>query len=1050
MIEFDIEELTLSLLKDQGYACCNASDGFTPDKRTLRTSKSNVVLKGILEESLARINPSVPEPLRQEAVQHVLKLPHADLVSMNETFHGMMTSGVTVNYQKDGVERGEIVHLIDFEHPENNDFLAVNQFTVIEGNENKRPDVVLFVNGLPLVVIELKNALDESATIETAWNQLQTYKQAIPSLLAYNALLVVSDGLEARAGSLTANYSRFLPWKSKDGNTEADYRKSQLEVLIKGLLNKETLLDIIRFFTVFERTKTTDKNGQISIRVIKKIAAYHQYYAVNKAVLSTVEAAARTDSGRGKGGVVWHTQGSGKSLSMVFFTAKISVTMDNPTIVVLTDRNDLDDQLFDTFASANQLLRQEPKQAGSRAELKELLHVVSGGIVFSTMQKFQPEEGNVFECLTDRKNVIVMTDEAHRTQYGFGARTIKKKEEGKVVGLETVYGFAKYLRDALPNATYLGFTGTPIEGSDVNTPAVFGDYIDIYDISQAVEDGATVPIYYESRLIKLDLPEEGKKLIEELDEELEKEDQSVADKARTKRARLEALVGSEPRLKNVARDIVAHFEERQKVMYGKGMIVCMSRAIAVNLYDKIKEIRPDWYSDDLHKGKIKVVITTSSSDGPEMNRFHMVKDQRRILADRMKDTSDELQLVIVCDMWLTGFDVPCLHTMYIDKPMKGHTLMQAIARVNRVFGDKPGGLLVDYLGIAAELKNALAFYSESGGNGDLADTQEKALTILFEKLDVLESMLYSYPYDEYFKADTKQKLEILRGAEDFILGLKDGKKRFVNAVQALSAAFALCVPHPKAMEVADYVGFFQAVKTCLIKLEEGHAPKPNGNTQSSRDIENSIKQVIDKSLVSEEVIDIYGAAGIKKPDISIISEDFLMEIRNMPRKNLALEVLKRLLTDEIKVRSKKNLIQSKRLLELLEKSLKKYHAKSITAVEVIEELIKLGKEVRNSDKEAEEMGFKDFEYAFYTAVADNDSAKELMGKEKLRELAVVLTESVRKNATIDWSLKESVRAQLRVSIRRILRRFGYPPDMQALATENVMKQAELIAEELTA
>ena len=1049
MIEFDIEELSLSLLKDQGYDCCNAADGLTPDNRVLRVSKSDVVLKDILDEAVARLNPSVPEPLRQEAIQQVLKLPHADLVSMNETFHGMLTSGVTVHYQKDGVERGEIVRLIDFEHPENNVFLAVNQFTVIEGNENKRPDVVLFVNGLPLVVIELKNAVDENATVETAWKQLQTYKQAIPSLLAYNALLIVSDGLEARAGSLTASYSRFLPWKSHDGSTEADYRKSQLEVLVRGLLNKETLLDVIRFFTVFERTKTTDKNGQISIRVIKKIAAYHQYYAVNKAVVSAVEAAKRTGAGRGKGGVVWHTQGSGKSLSMVFFTAKISVTMDNPTIVVLTDRNDLDDQLFETFASAKQLLRQEPKQAGSRAELKALLHVVSGGIVFSTMQKFQPEEGNVFECLTDRKNVVVITDEAHRTQYGFGARTIKRKEDGKVVGLETVYGFAKYLRDALPNATYLGFTGTPIESSDINTPAVFGDYIDIYDISQAVEDGATVPIYYESRLIKLELPEEGRKLIAELDEELEKEDQGVADRAKTRRARLEALVGSEPRLKNVARDIVAHFEERHKVMNGKGMIVCMSRAIAANLYDKISEIRPEWVINDLHKGKIKVVITTNSSDGPELNRFHMVKEQRRILADRMKDASDELMLVIVCDMWLTGFDVPCLHTMYIDKPMKGHTLMQAIARVNRVFSDKPGGLLVDYLGIAAELKNALAFYSESGGKGGLADTQEKALTVLFEKLEVLESMLYAYPYEAYFTAGTKQKLEILRGAEDFILGIEDGKKRFVNAVQALSAAFALCVPHPKAMETADQVGFFQAVKACLMKLEEGHAPGTGNGTRSFSYIEDSIRQVIDKSLVSEDVIDIYGAAGIKKPDISIISEDFLMEIRNMPRKNLALEVLKKLLNDEIKARQKKNLVQSKKLLDLLEASLKKYHSKSITAVEVIEELINLGKAVRNSDKEAEEMGLNEYEYAFYTAVADNDSAKELMGKDKLREIAVVLTENVRKNATIDWSLKESVRAQLRVSIKRILKKFGYPPDMQALATENVMKQAEMIAEELS-
>lgn len=1048
MNELDIEGLTISLLQNQGYAYCQGGKGLAPDNRPLRASKSDVVLKSILEDAVRRLNPSVPESIRAEAVQKVVRLPHDDLIAMNATFHNMLTSGVIVNYQKDGMERGEIVHLMDFANPENNDFLAVNQFTVMEGNEHKRPDIVLFVNGLPLVVFELKNAIDESATIEAAWKQLQTYKETIPSLLAYNALLVISDGLVAKAGSLTANYSRFLPWKSRDGISEAGYKESPLEVLVHGLLNKNTLLDCIRFFTVFERTKTTDKNGQISIRLIKKIAAYHQYYAVDKAVVSTLEAAARTDAGRGKAGVIWHTQGSGKSLSMVFFTAKISITMDNPTIVVLTDRNDLDDQLFETFASAKQLLRQEPKQAESRAELKELLHVVSGGIVFSTMQKFQPEEGNVFDCLTDRKNVIVMTDEAHRTQYGFGARTIQKKVNGKTAGLETVYGFAKYLRDALPNATYLGFTGTPIEGTDVNTPAVFGNYIDIYDIAQSVEDGATVPIYYESRLVKLDLLEEGKKLIQELDEELEKEEQSEADKARTRRARLEALVGSEPRQNTVARDIVAHFEERQKVLDGKGMIVCMSRAIAANLYDKITAIRPEWHNEDVHQGKIKVVITTSSSDGPELNHFHTRKEERRLLAERMKDISDELQLVIVCDMWLTGFDVPCLHTMYIDKPMKGHTLMQAIARVNRVFGNKPGGLLVDYLGIAADLKNALAFYNTSGGGGDIAVTQEKALDKLFEKLDIVQTLLHSYPYESYFTADTKQKLEILRGAEDFILGMEDGKKRFIDAVQALSAAFALSVPHPKALAVAEQVGFFQAVKACLIKLEGGHSGDPESGSKNISDLEESIKQVIDQSLVSEDVVDIFDAAGIKKPDISIISDKFLAEIRTMPRKNLALEVLKKLLNDEITARSRKNLIQSKNLLELLENSLKKYRAKSITAAEVIEELIRIGKEVTCSDKEAEELGLTEYEYAFYTAVADNESARDLMGKEKLRELAVVLTESVRKNATIDWSLKESVRAQLRVTIKRILRKYGYPPDMQALATENVMKQAEMIAEDI--
>ena len=750
-----------------------------------------------------------------------------------------------------------------------------------------------------------------------------------------------------------------------------------------------------------------------------------------------------------KGGVVWHTQGSGKSLSMVFYTGKIVLAMNNPTVVVITDRNDLDDQLFDTFAASKQLLRQDPVQAENRNHLKELLKVGSGGVVFTTIQKFQPEEGNVYELLSDRENIVVIADEAHRTQYGFKAKTIDDKDEqGDVIGKKIVYGFAKYMRDALPNATYLGFTGTPIESTDVNTPAVFGNYVDIYDIAQAVDDGATVPIYYESRLAKVNLSEEGKRLVEEFDDELDQEDLTETQKAKAKWTQLEALVGSENRINQIANDIIMHFEERQKVMEGKAMIVAMSRRIAADLYDAIIKLRPEWHSDELTKGVIKVVMTSASSDGPKIAKHHTNKEERRKLAERMRDPNDELKLVIVRDMWLTGFDVPCLNTMYIDKPMKGHNLMQAIARVNRVYKDKKGGLIVDYLGIAADLKEALSFYSDAGGKGDPTILQEEAVQMMLEKLEVVSQMFRessgqgSFNYRDYFTADTSTKLSIILGAEEHILGLEDGKKRYINEVMALSKAFAIAVPHDKAMDVKDEISFFQAVKARLAKFDSVSLGK------SDEVFETTIRQVIDKALVTEKVIDVFDAAGLKKPDISILSEEFLMELKGMKHKNIALEVLKKLLNDEIKLRAKKNLVQSKTLKEMLENSIRKYHNKILTAAEVIEELINLSKGIVEMDKEPEKMGLTDFEYAFYTAVADNDSAKELMGKEKLRELAVVLTESIRKNATIDWTIKESVKAKLKVSVKRILRRYGYPPDMQKLATDTVLKQAESIAKEL--
>jgi len=924
--------------------------------------------------------------------------------------------------------------------------------------------VLLFVNGLPLVVIELKNAGDENATVKSAWKQLETYKETIPSLFLSNAFLIVSDGLEAKAGTLSSGFSRFMAWKSADGKAEASHLVSQLETLIQGMLAPATLLDLIRHFIVFEKSKKEDPRSKvISISTVKKIAAYHQYYAVNAAIASTLRASAAVDTwevreapasyglpgvaqqprGDRKAGVVWHTQGSGKSLSMVFYTGKIVLALDNPTVLVITDRNDLDDQLFDTFAAAKQLLRQDPVQAEDREHLKQLLRVASGGVVFTTIQKFQPEDGAVYEELSSRRNIIVIADEAHRSQYGFAAKAVDTKaEDGTVIGKRLVYGFAKYLRDALPNATYLGFTGTPIEKTDVNTPAVFGNYVDIYDIAQAVEDGATVRIYYESRLARVQLSEEGKKLIAELDEELAEDDLSDSQKAKAKWSKMEALIGSEQRIHNIAKDIVGHFENRQQVFSGKAMIVSMSRRIAAELYEEIVKLRPDWHSDDLSKGLIKVVMTAASSDGPKLAKHHTSKEQRRALAERMKDDQDPLKIVIVRDMWLTGFDAPSMHTLYIDKPMKGHNLMQAIARVNRVHKDKPGGLVVDYLGIASDLKEALSFYSDAGGKGDPTLAQEQAVRLMLEKLEVVTAMYHGFPYEDFFDADTAKKLSLILAAEEHILALPEGKKRYIHEITALSQAFAIAIPHDQVMDAKDEVAFFQAVKARLAKFEGG------GDGRSDEELETTIRQVIDKALVSEQVVDIFDAAGIKKPDISVLSDEFLAELKNHQHKNLALEVLRKLLNDELKTRARTNLVQSKSLLDMLEASIRKYQNKVLTAAEVMEELIRISKEIVASDAEAKAMGLTDFEYAFYTAVANNDSARELMQHNQLRELAVVLTQRVRENASIDWTIKESVRAKLKVIIKRTLRQFGYPPDMQLLATETVLKQAEMIADEL--
>lgn len=1066
LTESKIEEFAIGLFEQLGYSYLYGPDIAPDGVNSKRASLEYVVMVEDLRSAVYRINPKLSQEVCDEAIGTVLRIASPDMLANNETFHRILTEGISVSVHQEGVERGELVWLLDFDNPLNNDFKVVNQYTIIENNHNKRPDILLFVNGLPLVIIELKNAADNNATIQSAFRQIETYKDTIPSLFIYNSIIVISDGLEARAGSLSAGFSRMMAWKSADGKAEASRLVSQLEVLIKGMLNKETLLDLIHSFTVFEKTKAEDKETGITfVNTIKKIAAYHQYYAVNKAVDSTVRATGihlndicvlkeppanyglkdvkEQPKGDHKAGVVWHTQGSGKSLLMVFYVGKIVRTLNNPTIVIITDRNDLDDQLFGTFADCRQLLRQTPVQADDRDALKDLLRVASGGVIFTTIQKFQPESGNVYETLTDRSNVIVIADEAHRTQYGFKAKTVEVHNEAdEVIGSEIKYGFAKYLRDALPNATYLGFTGTPIEATDINTPAVFGNYVDIYDIAQAVEDGATVRIFYESRLAKVELSEEGRKLISSLDKELDTEELDDVQQAKAKWTQLEALIGSKSRINNIAKDIVAHFEHRQEVFEGKAMIVAMSRRIAVELYDAIVAIRPQWHSDDQAKGTIKVVMTSTSSAGVYIAKHHTTKEQRRKLADRMKDPDDELKLVIVRDMWLTGFDVPCLHTLYIDKPMQGHNLMQTIARVNRIYKDKPGGLVVDYLGIASDLKKALSFYSDANGKGNPTEQQEQAVSLMMEKLEVVQHMLDGMSYVAYFSADVSTKLSLILQTEDYILGLVDGKKRFVNEVNALSKAFAIAIPHDKAMDIKDEVSFFQAVKARLCKFDS------TSTGRSSEEIETAIRQVVDKALISEQVVDIFDAAGIKKPDISILSEEFLMELRGMEHKNIALEVLKKLLNDEINIRMQRNLVQGRSLMEMLEHSITKYHNKVITAIEVIDELIGLSKHIVAQDDAANTLGLSEYEYAFYSAVADNNSAMELMGKDKLRELAIVLTETIRNNASIDWEIKENVRAKMRVAIKRLLRRYGYPPDMQLLATETVIKQAEMISSEL--
>ena len=1040
LTEEKIEIFLLSLLENLGYEYKHGVVISPDGDKQKRQTYSDVILKDRLIHAINTLNPSIPPDARQQAQREIFSIASSDLLNNNEIFHKYLTEGITVEYQKDGEPRGEPVNLIDWHNIDNNEFLVVNQFTVIEDNHNRRPDLVIFINGLPLVVIELKNAIDEKANLRAAHNQLQTYKREIPSLFTYNALLIISDGLLARAGSLTADFNRFSAWKTPTGDSSIN----ELETLTNGLLNKQTLLDLIRHFTVFEKTRSEDLNtGIVSITTIKKIAAYHQYYAVNKAIKSIIEASSQ--EGDRKGGVIWHTQGSGKSLSMVFLAGKLVLdqSLNNPTVVMLTDRNDLDDQLFDTFAGCQQLLRQAPQQADNRDQVRQLLNTNSGGIIFTTVQKFSPADGEtIYPKISDRANIIVLADEAHRSQYGFTAKQVDIKDEnGNITGKATRYGFAKYIRDALPSACFVGFTGTPIEQSDKNTPAIFGDYIDIYDISQAVADGATVPIYYESRLVKVDLDETGRQLLDELDEDLSLEDLSTTQQAKANQTRVEAIVGSTQRLHQIAQDIVTHFEARQQVNKGKAMIVTMTRRIAVNLYDAIVKLRPDWHSDDLTSGKIKVVFTASAADEGNLVKHHTNKANRQTLAQRLKDPENSLELVIVCDMWLTGFDAPCLHTMYIDKPLKSHNLMQAIARINRVFHEKTGGLIVDYLGLAAELKKALAFYANSGGKGDLTLNQDVAVGLMLAKLEIVEQIMADFAYEHYFHSSTGEKLNILKNAANYVADPKI-KDRFFSELNALSKVHSLAVPHPDAIAAAEKISFFQAIQASLRKLSgEGE-----GGNLSNHDIETAIRQVVDQALVSDAVINIFDEAGIKNPDISIISDEFMAEVRGMEHQNLAVELLQKLLKDEIKASSRTNVVQSRKLADLLDDALRRYRNQVISVTDILEELLNMAKDTKASQARGEALKLEPYELAFYDALAQNQSAQEIMGVDKLRELAIVLCDRIRKNASIDWNLKESVRARMKVAVKRLLRQYGYPPDMEALATELVLEQAKVFTE----
>ncbi len=1037
-----VEDAALSWLEALGYTVLHGPDiavGMLGAERS-DPSYRDVMLEGRLRQTLVRLNRDLPADALEDAFRKLMRTDAPSLLERNRAVHRMLVDGVTVEYRrKDGSIAGAQAQVIDFNTPDNNDWLAINQFTVADGQHTRRPDVVLFVNGLPLAVIELKNPADENATVWSAYQQLQTYQAQIPALFATNAALLISDGVQARIGALGAGKEWFKPWRTITGREDAAAKLAELQVVLEGVFEKRRFLNLLRHFIVFEDSSSNGGGGKL----IKKMAGYHQFHAVNVAVEETLRAAqahkaaempGRYEAGGKPGGapgdrrvgVVWHTQGSGKSLTMAFYAGRMVLhpAMENPTLVVLTDRNDLDDQLFGTFARCKELLRQPPVQATDRADLREKLKVASGGVVFTTIQKFFPEEkGDRYPVLSDRRNIVVIADEAHRSQYDF------------------IDGFARHMRDALPNASFIGFTGTPIEKSDANTRAVFGDYISVYDIQRAVIDGATVPIYYESRLAKLELKQsERPKIDPNFEEATEGEEVERKEKLKSRWAQLEAVVGSENRLKLVARDLVEHFENRLATMDGKAMVVCMSRRICAELYREIAALRPEWHNVDDEKGAMKVVMTGSASDPMDWQTHIRNKPRREVLAARFRDPKDKFQIVIVRDMWLTGFDVPSLHTMYVDKPMRGHGLMQAIARVNRVFKDKPGGLVVDYLGLADELKKALATYTESGGTGKTAIDQAEAVAVMLEKYEVCCGLFHGFDWVHWLAGTPAQRLSLLPAAQEHILAQNDGKNRLLQIVTDLSQAFALAVPHDEALRIRDDVGFFQAVRAVLAKSVPGER-------KTDEELDHAIRQIISKAMVSDAVVDIFAAAGLKKPDISILSDEFLAEVQGMPQRNLAVELLQKLLKGEIRLRARRNVVQARSFAELLEQAVRKYQNRAIETAQVIEELIQLAKDMRAADARGEALKLNDDELAFYDALEVNDSAVKVLGEPTLVHIARELVETVKKNVTIDWTVRENVRAQLRVIVKRILRKYGYPPDKQEKATQTVLEQAEVLSQE---
>jgi len=1012
LTEAEVEAAAIGWLKDLGYAHVPggdlAPDGPAPERGTWDT----VILKGRLRATLARLNPTLEPDTIDEVVRRVTRPVSPSVEENNHQFHRWLTKGVQVQVRRDGQVRGDLARLVDWDDVDANDWLVVDQMTVVEGQHNRRPDLVVFLNGLPIAVIELKNPANENATLKSAWNQLQTYKSQIPCLFHTNEILVLSDGGEAKVGSLTAGYEWFSAWRTIDGVDPAPSSAPQLAVLLKGLFDRERLLDYLHHFVLWET-----EDGYV-----KKIAGYHQFHAVRKAVAATVRAS--SPQGDKRIGVVWHTQGSGKSISMCLYAGKIAVepAMANPTLVVITDRNDLDGQLFGQFCAAKDLVA-FPDQADSREHLRELLKVASGGVVFTTVQKFGTRPGELMPMLSDRPNIVVIADEAHRSHYAF------------------VEGFARNLRDALPEASFIGFTGTPIEFDDKSTPAVFGDYVDTYTISQSVEDGRTVPIYYEARLAKIQLPDDCKPVVdEEFDEVTEGEELSVREKLKSRWARLEAMVGTGERLELVARDLLDHWDRRTEILDGKAMIVVMSRRIAVDLYEQIVKLRPEWDSDNDETGGIKVVMTGAASDPPAFQPHVRNKSRQKAIEKRFKDPDDPLQMVIVRDMWLTGFDVPCAHTLYVDKPMKGHGLMQSIARVNRVFKDKPSGLVVDYLGLAEQLRKAVTTYGGSKGERPGVPVEE-ALEVLRREFEIVRDLFHGFDYGGYFTTEAHKRLEALTGGADHVLGLDDGKKRFLDAMRRLNTAAAIAIHLEGAREQRDEVGYFQAVQKNVNKYAVG------GSGQSAEELNAAIRQIVSQAVTSEGVVDVFGAAGIAKPDISILSDEFLATVKASPHKNLQLELLKKLLNDEIRSMTRRNVVQARKFSEMLERSLNAYQNRTLEAAEVILELIEMAKEMRDAPKRGEALGLTDDEMAFYDALVEHGGVREVMDDKVLAEIAHELVDAIRHSVSIDWTQKESVRARMRSRIKRLLRKYGYPPDKRDEAVITVIEQAEQVCKD---